>query len=278
MAKTWFLFPGPDFIFKPDGPLRLGTIIEHPKNPTKILLQATSCQGLELPRVTTINETNHSHSRTLDRSFGANIFARFFGNASAFLSVDSERDHSLSFGTVDHEVQQFADMISESCLKKLVSESSVRSHLDSGVFGKRPLYIVTGLRVTQQPMSVTKTAFISKGGAAAGSGNVVGGPNPVEGGGGIHCTAGTRIVDSYEAPAGVIFAYRVHIIREKRDRASGGGIFSSKAAFMSSTFRENEMELEAVEVSPEVLKDDIEEDVDFDEYVMDEEGYCVAFH
>lgn len=277
MAKTWFLFPGPDFTFKPDGLLRLGTVIEHPKDPTKILLQAASCQGLKLPGVTTITETNHTHSRTLDRSFAANIFAKIFSNASVSFGMDAETDHSLSFGTVDHEVQQFDDVLSEACLRRLVSESSARSHMDSGIFGKRPLYIVTGLRVTRQPMSISKTASASKAGAATLSGNATGGSAPLEIGGDIRGTAGRAIVDSYEAPAGVIFAYRVHIIREKSDRATDGGIFSSRAAFMGSTFEEIETEFEAVEGSPQALEDDIEENANFDSYPMDVEDYCVVF-
>lgn len=279
MSKTWFLIPGPDFTFKPDGPLRLGTVIKHPKDPSQVLLQAASQQNpaVVLPAVETTQEASHRHSRSKQRSFTANLFAKLHAVASLSGNSNIEAESSIELGGVDQEVRQFSETLSPACLAAIVANPIVRQHVDSGIFGKRPCYIVTSLRVNLQPMSVTKTYSYVRGAGFGGSGPA--GTTPVEVGGDVYGEAGKELVDSYETDVGVIFAYRVHIIREKKDQHAESGIFSSRVAFMSAGLDEDdeEVELEAVAVNTKVLGDDVEERIGFKEYEIGEYGSFVYF-
>lgn len=279
MSKTWFLIPGPDFTFKPDGPLRLGTVIKHPKDPSQVLLQAASQQNpaIVLPSIETTQEASHRHSRSKQMSFSTNLFAKLHALASSSGNSDIETESRIELGGVDQEVRQFSETLSPACLSAIVADPIVRRHVDSGIFGKRPCYIVTSLRVNLQPMSVAKTYSHVRGAGFGGSGPA--GMTPVEVGGDVHGKSGRELVDSYEAGAGVIFAYRVHIIREKKDEHAESGIFSSRVAFMSAGSGEDdeEVELEAVAVSTKVLGDDAEESTEFKEHDFSEYGSFVIF-
>lgn len=279
MSKTWFLIPGPDFTLKPDGPLRLGTVIKHPKDPSQVLLQAASQEdpAIDLPAVETTQEASHQHSRCKEGSFGTNLFATLLTVASTSGNSDIETKSNIELGGVDQEVRQFSDTLSPACLAAIVANPIVRRHVDSGVFGKRPCYIVTSLRVNLQPMSVAKTYSYTSGGSFGGSGPA--GTTPVEVGGNVYGKAGKEFVDTYEADSGIIFAYRVHMILQKKDDCVESSIFSSRVAFMSEGFGEDgdEVELEAVEVSPKVLEHDAEEDAEFENYEIDEYSSFVVF-
>lgn len=279
MSKTWLLIPGPDFTFKPDGPLRLGTVIKHPKDPSQVLFQAASQKSpaIDLPAVAKTQEASHRHIRGKDRAFGINLFARLLEVASISGNSDVESKSTIEFGVVDQEVQQFSETLSPASLAAIVADPIVRRHVDSGIFGKRPCYIVTSLRVNLQPMTVSKTFSYTRGGGFGGSGPA--GSTPVEVGGDVQGKAGKDFVDTYEADAGVIFAYRVHVIRQKKDEYSESGVFSSRTAFMSGGFGDGneEIELEAVEASPNVFEDDAEEDAEFKQYQMGEDTFFVVF-
>jgi hypothetical protein len=130
--QTWIL--PPDFTFLKDGPLQLGAVIVHPKQPGSIL--ATGGQpGLSLPpkRVELVAGQERVHEVVDDQG-----------------QVWLER-----YSAVEHEIQTLAGPLSDDALGALLRQRAVQRYIHSDDFDKLPVYIVTGLRIATHAFSVT---------------------------------------------------------------------------------------------------------------------------
>ncbi|GAW22613.1 hypothetical protein ANO14919_121550 [Xylariales sp. No.14919] len=278
-SKTWFL--PPDFTFLPDGQIALGRVIPEPQRPTITLASLTDHPTIALPEVRSIIEKNHSFSAEKDRSFGLGLFAKFLDIANVNDKVDESWHKSKSFSAVDHVVQAYNGGFTSPTLKAIVALEGVKRHVNSGRFGKRNVYVISGLRVAQQSFTVTdevsKTTAIS----LEGSGPVAGGTTPVELGGNVAGSRSETKKDGYETAPGIVFAYRLHVIRHKR-KSEEGELFSDTAAFFSGEPEgEDEEEIETVEVNAAVLRQDLDLQPEvWDERKIDdnEDSYIVFAH
>ncbi|KAL3481492.1 hypothetical protein BJX99DRAFT_218426 [Aspergillus californicus] len=279
--KTWFL--PPDFTFLENGPIRLGTIIPHPKHPTLALLDpdeiSTMTPPVELPSVQVLVESNHSHTDSRGNAIGGEIWARFVELASASLKLDIEWRKDMQYGVVDHEVHSFVRPFTRDTLAAIATHPSVRKHMDGGLWGKQPVYIVSGLRITKTAMSVTEGRGTTRGGGIGVSGPVPAGAMPVEIGVGLHGEMRRDKVDSYETAPGIIFAYRLHCIRQKRDGDVESEMFSHKTTFMTGGVDGDEVvEIEIADVDMLELKDDLEDyGGGFTEYEVGDTDMCISF-
>lgn len=137
---------------------------------------------------------------------------------------------------------------------------AVKDHINSGRFGKRCVYIITGLRVAHKSFAVTdettRTTSVSFGGSA--SATACGVPIPVEVGADISRSSDRTKAASYETAPGIVFAYRVHVIRPKG--ASGEAeLFSDRTAFFSGeVVADDDDETEFVDVDESVLLQDLD--------------------
>jgi hypothetical protein len=279
MSRTWFL--PPDFTFLPDGELSLGTIIPHPGRPTLALasLDPTTYPDIALPSVATVVEPNHAHSRGSSRSFGFELFAKFLDLASASGTADISRDKYKSFDAVDHEVRSFRRALSEDALQGILALPKVKKYMNSGRFGKRPVYIISGLRVARDSFSVTNAVGSAASVELAASGAIPAGPVPLEVGGAVSGSRGKEVTDGYQTAPGVVFAYRLHAIREKRDGSVESELFSHRTAFFSGEGEDSDdgdLEMECVEVTAHVVNEDLEVEPEFDEYPIGAER-CIVF-
>ncbi|KAM0420386.1 hypothetical protein ACHAPT_011806 [Fusarium lateritium] len=255
--KTWFL--PPDFTFTPDWSLQLGAVITHPGRPTNVLASPRTDPSIQLPEVQVITEKNHSHSNEISRTGGISLFAKFVEFASGSVSYEASRRNLLQYGNVDHEVRSLVAPFSTDFLASLTSLDSVKEHMESGMVGKRPVYLVSGLRVTNEPFTVTKEKGSGNQAEISASGPT--GPVPVEVGGGLSGGVERAKVDSYETAPGIVFAYRLHVIRPRG--SSQSEMFSSSKAFF--TGKEDSEPMEIVEVTPGMIGEDLEEEeVKFD--------------
>ncbi|KAM0260058.1 hypothetical protein ACHAQJ_002982 [Trichoderma viride] len=257
-AKTWFLPPGTTFT--PDGIIRLGTVLKDFKRPTLVLLEpdADTDPKVNLPPVEILLEKSHVHSRNLSSSVGGELWAKFLDLASASMRLELESRDKLEYSSVDHEVHQFKRSLTPEALKAIVSQPAVRQHMDSGLFGKRSVYIVSGLRVVKTGMTVTADKGYTRGGGVGGSGPPAG-TVPVEIGADVHGERKRDNSDSWETASGIIFAYRLTIIREKRGEERESEIFSHRTSFMSG-IGDEDVEMEMGEVQLEDLEEDFEDD------------------
>jgi outer membrane receptor for ferrienterochelin and colicin len=88
--------------------------------------------------------------------------------------------------------------------------------MDSGVFGKRAVYIVSGVRIAKTLFTVTKETGASYGIELSGSGPLIPGPVLIELGASLAHNREKTVTDTYDTAPGIVFAYRVHVIRYKR--------------------------------------------------------------
>ncbi|KAK4059545.1 hypothetical protein Trihar35433_10821 [Trichoderma harzianum] len=237
-SKTWFIPPGTTFT--PDGIIRLGTVIKDFRRPTLVLLEpealALADPKFSIPPIQIVPEKDHKHSRSLNSSGGGGIWAKFLDLASASLRLELARRYRLDYSSVDHDIHQFKRYLTPEALEAIVNQPAVRQHMDTGLYGKRPVYIVSGLRVTKTGMTVTmEKGYTRTGGVSAG----VSGMAPT-------------------AP-GIIFAYSLHVIREKGAGNVESEIFSRRTSFMTG-IGEEDVEIELAEVLLEDLLEDPEED------------------
>ncbi|KAH7305785.1 hypothetical protein B0I35DRAFT_454084 [Stachybotrys elegans] len=230
MTKTWFL--PPDFNFFPEGEIRLGTLLKYPHRPTLALASLDETPHIPLPEVTTITETGHAHSAGSGRSAGAGVFAKFIDLASASGSADVSSYKNREFGAVDHEVRLFSRALGPEALRDIVQLDAIKEFINGGPFGrfrKRPVYLVSGLRVAKDSFSVTDTTGSAASLAAEASASVV--AAPLEAGGGVSTTNERHELHSYNTAPGVVFAYRLHVIRPKSNGSAELDLFSDTAAF-----------------------------------------------
>ncbi|UPK96292.1 hypothetical protein LCI18_007227 [Fusarium solani-melongenae] len=252
--KTWFL--PPDFTFTPDGPLQLGAVITHPGRPTNVLASPRTDPSIQLPEIQVITEKNHTHSNEVSRKGGVSLFAKFVEFASGSVSYEASRRNLLQYGNVDHEVRSLLAPFSKDFLTSLTSLDSVKEHIDSGLVGKRPVYLVSGLRVTNESFTVTKEKGIGNQAEISASGPT--GPVPVEVGGSLSGGVERTKLDSYETAPGIVFAYRLHVIRVKKSTQSE--MFSSSAALWTGREEPEPEPMEVLDVTLDVVGDDLEED------------------
>lgn len=255
--KTWFL--SPDFTFLPEGQIALGRIIPSPRQPTVTLASLTDHPTIALPEIQSIIEKNLSFSNEKTRSFGVKLFAKFLEVANA--KIDVSLSKSQSFSTVDHEVRTYSRTFTSETIKAIVALDSVKQHIDSGRFGKRRVYIISGIRVAQQSFTVTNQKKKQVATSLGMSGFMPVGAAPDVAGIKITNGMNDEATNSYETAPGIVFAYRLHVIRPK-GIGEEGELFSDSSAFWSGEAENEAEEMEIVEVDKSVLREDLDEKLD----------------
>ncbi|KAI3335877.1 hypothetical protein F4824DRAFT_462800 [Ustulina deusta] len=273
MAGTWFL--PPDFTFTTDGPLRLGMVIPHWSKPTTVL--ATVGRGtageIELPPQATIVEPNHAHSRSQSRSSGLSMWLTFEGLASAVAGGDFGKNNNISYSETDHEIRFFQDPLTPEMVTAIANLPAVRAQINSGMFGKRPVYIVSGLRIATSSLTVTKERSSNFTVSTETSGPPTG-TLPIEVGGKVRYDGQNTVADSYETAPGIVFAYRLHVIRTRRAGVETG-LFSHKSAFLTGAAGEAEEPLVVVEATEDEIEGDLEEEVEYESAAIGENEMCI---
>ncbi|KAL2670051.1 hypothetical protein Neosp_014932 [[Neocosmospora] mangrovei] len=268
--KTWFL--PPDFTFTPDGPLQLGAVITHPGRPTNVIASPRTDPSLQLPEIQIITEKNHSHSNEVSRKGGVSLFAKFVEFASGSVSYEASRRNLLQYGTVDHEVRSLLAPFSKDFLQSIISLDAVKEHIDSGLYGKRPIYLVSGLRVTNESFTVTKEKGTGNQAEISASGPT--GSVPVEVGGSLSGGVEKTKADSYETAPGIIFAYRLHVIRPRSGKTTQSEMFSSSKGLWTEKVESEPMEV--LDVTLDVVRDDFEEEeITFDQADLGDGEFCL---
>jgi hypothetical protein len=278
-TKTWFL--PPDFTFLPDGAIALGRVIPDPRRPTVTLASLPEEHPtIPLPPATSIVETRAFEANT-DHSFGGELLAKFLELASANGNTDVSWHHNTSFSAVEHDVRTFNGPFPAASLQAVVQIPAVKKHMDSGVFGKRSVYIISGIRVAKETITVTDERRSKISGGLGGSGPVPAGTVPVEVGGNLSVGKENSSKVTTKTAPGIVFAYRLHVIRPKRDNVEGE-LFSDREAFFSgeADAGKDDEELELVAVDGEVVRMDLDvEQGTFQEYKLlegNDESYVIA--
>ncbi|KAL6857760.1 hypothetical protein ACO1O0_005202 [Amphichorda felina] len=273
MKNTWFL--PPDLTFKPDGPLQLGSIIEHPSKPTSVIASPRT-DDIPLPQIQVSVEKNHSHSKEVTRTGTIRFLARWAELISGSVKYEASRRSFIQYGNVDHEVRELTAPFSNEFLQAILALENVQEHMNSGMFPrrKRPIYLVSSLRVPTSSFTVTRET---------GAGNQVGisatgpaGPVPVEVGGEISGGVDRTKVNSYETAPGIVFAFRVYIIRPKgQGGRAKSEMFTHRAEFATGRADSEPEIMEIIEATPENLREDIDVIATFEEEDLGDGESCL---
>lgn len=259
----WFL--SPDFTFQRNGPIRLGTVLKDPLRPTLILASKDNGlpANLDLPLEGSIEETNHEHRRGAGAGTGLKLWANFLEIVSASIGASADVSRNCDFGRVDHEVWSFDRELSDACLKAIVDVPKIRKYIDSGFLARKPVYIITGVRIVKTSFTVSTASETTATGEGSASMNDPTGTVPVTAGGEGNARVTKSAGDSYATAPGIVFAYRVHVIRAKGDGEVDEELFSHKKAFMTGI---GGSDLECVEVTPQVLRECLEGKAEVNEH------------
>jgi hypothetical protein len=273
--RTWFL--PPDFTYAADGPLQLGTVIADPSKPTQVIATLSSPgTGVTLPETGVLVEPNHAHDRSGARSNAFRIFAQFFAVVSASLGIDVGSNTALSYSNVDHEIRSFKQPLTAETAMKIVSLPIIKEHMDSGRWSKRPVYVVSALRIAKTSFTVKSETGKNFGLELSGFGPPFAGPVPLELGGGVSHSREKRATDSYDTAPDIVFAYRVHVVRYKRAGIEAA-LFESNSAFMTESERADEEAPIVVEGTKQELDMDREEQREYTVAVIDKHDVCISF-
>ena len=281
-SKTWFL--PPDFTFLPDGQITLGAVIPDPRRPTVTLASlgpGSKHPTIALPEVKTIIEKNRSFSTEQSRSFGFELLTKFMELASANGKADVSWYKNKAFSAVDHEVRSYNGAFTPEALKAVVELEEVKRHINSGRFAKRCVYIISGLRVARESFTVTDEKGKKTAASVGGSGPVPAGTVPIEMGGSISGSREDKRTDDYDTAPGIVFAYRLHVIRPKGEAGVEGELFSDRTAFFTGEAEdeEDEEELELIEVNAAALRQDLDLEPEFDDHFIGDrnDGSYIVF-
>ncbi|KAI1880106.1 hypothetical protein JX265_001727 [Neoarthrinium moseri] len=271
MTGTWFL--PPDFTFTTTGPLRLGMVISHWSKPTAVLATLGSGNEIQLPATATIVESNHAHNRSSSQSTSLGMWAKFEGIASASANQSIGKSRSIDYSKTDHEIRFFSDPVTPEAVTAIANLPAVRAHIDSGLFGKRPIYLVSGLRIATSSFTVTteNSAQLALGAEASGP---PAGTVPAEVGGKLEHEQQRAVTDSYDTAPGIVFAYRLHVIRTGR-AGSDAELFSHKGAFLTGEREQEKEPLLLLEATKDEIDGDVEEDVEYESVDVGEDDLCI---
>lgn len=272
MPGTWFL--PQDFTFTAEGPLRLGQVLRHWTKPTAVLAAIGSdTEGIKLPATRTHVEPNHAHSQSKERSNSLSLWAKFESIASASTNTDIAKKYSIDYSKTDHEIRSFADPILPEKVAKIANIPTVRKYIDSGRFGKRHVYVVSGLRIATSSFTVTKKESSNFTDETEGFGPPSG-TTPGKVGGRVKHDNWERVIDSYDTAPGIVFAYQLHVIRSHRTR-SETELFPHKSGFLTGEGGEQEEPLVFVNATKEEIDGDLDEEVEYESMQIGDDELCI---
>lgn len=234
--QTYILAPNFTLTASPESPRYpwLGNIIADPLLPTSRTLDKLSSGPPD--NIVSVQEEKNTYTKSNGRSINASIWATFLQAASANLGGATTKDVSIKYSMSAGMETRYFEPTDDEVTARVERSAKARAAMDSGLFGRRPVYMITGLKIAKG-FSLESSVDMSVAGDFGGSapitpaGEVSAG---AEVGGSLH----RQQQMSYKTGKGVdvIFAYQVHVIakkgwREKSKRLEAD-VYQSKQAFL----------------------------------------------
>ncbi|EQB47943.1 hypothetical protein CGLO_12882 [Colletotrichum gloeosporioides Cg-14] len=227
-TKTYIL--APNFTYKPGGPIQLGSIIADPFRPAKALSKPTTPPAYE-----TVFHHNLEASCETGRSVKLSLWASIFDTAGARISASRARNavNSLSVDRLEtrYLTQELAD--DDPDLVRRLKEPRVQAAIKSGLFGRAPVYLISGIKIARG-LTVRTERGRGVGGSLTGTAptaQAIG----IDLGASIEGEEARSISSSFEAgDEDIIIAYQLHIIKA-RGKSTGlvtADVFQSDATFL----------------------------------------------
>lgn len=228
-TKTYIL--APNFTYKPTGAIQLGSIIADPFRPAKSLSQATVP-----PAVETVVQYNHEASQQTSRSLRLSLWARILDAAGAGVSASRARDKTDSICVERLETRYLAQepVDNDPELAVRLKEPRVRAAIEAGLYGRAPVYLISGVKIARGLTVRSETGHIVGGGVGltVPAAQAVG----VDVGADVGGERGRGTMASFTSgDEDVLIAYQVHVLKAKGSKAKErvtADVFESDASFL----------------------------------------------
>lgn len=258
--KTFILAPNFHLTFDTSSSLYpwLGNIIPDPLNPTRRTLDKLPPDRLPQNTVS-VQEEDNVYTATKGRTLNASIWANFLQTASAKAGGEVEREETIRYSMKGGIETRYFEPTDEEVTRRVAESARIRAAMNSGLFGRQPVYMITGLKIAK--------GFEFESDVSSGAAGTAGGSVPVapEGeaslGAELGGSATRKEGASWKMGGGqdIIFAYQVHIIaakgwREMRKRIEVD-VYHSKQAFLGKRDDGDDFNtMEATVASKELLE------------------------
>ncbi|KAF7543165.1 hypothetical protein G7Z17_g10965 [Cylindrodendrum hubeiense] len=235
-SRTYIL--APNFTYKPNGPIQIGSIIADPFHPTKSLSTATSPPPYE-----TVLEHDHELSRETGLSLNLSLWANFLEAIGSSIGTSRSKDITKSFTIEQLETRYLASEPSDNDreLAQRLKEPRVKAALQAGLYGHAPVYLITGVKIARGLTVQTETSRSV--GGSIGTSVPVAGAMGVSVGVDIGGEKRRGLKSSFKAgDEDVVFAYQMHVVKLRRRTKENMtvNVFESDAAFLHDEDEEEE--------------------------------------
>ncbi|KAI3325794.1 hypothetical protein HD806DRAFT_491245 [Xylariaceae sp. AK1471] len=206
VVKTYIL--APNFTYHPDTSIRMGDIIQYADEPTKPLNRVPES---ELKPITRHNDYENDLGDTDGSSLRGSIWATFLEKASVKVGGGTS-DQLLAKYTIKRlQTIYFTEQPTDEEAEARVLDKKVKAAINAGILRKKPVFMITGLKVARGFKQVTA--------AKSNKDAEVSATAPVTENAGLGTDAKysrEKTADhKHQTGQDIIFAYQVHIITHK---------------------------------------------------------------
>ncbi|KID81236.1 hypothetical protein MGU_11388 [Metarhizium guizhouense ARSEF 977] len=256
MASTPTYFLAPNFEHKlSSSPIQLGVLLADPLKPTKPLSTPSSP-----PEFDSIVQTSYAISRTSDNAVNTGVHATFLSFAGA--SVNSANNfnviQSFDINTLETRRLKSEPQDDDEDLLACLQEPKVQAAIRGGLYGARPIYMISGLKIARG-LSVQREESKSTRGSVGGTVPIVEGISAGAEIGGEK-RFGTSTTFKMAPEEDIIFAYQVHKIKptSRKVTSASVNVHEASAAFLHGNDEHSGFKgLEVVSVSADsVISED----------------------
>ncbi|KAE8448459.1 hypothetical protein EG329_009524 [Mollisiaceae sp. DMI_Dod_QoI] len=275
IKKSYLL--APNFTFRAEGPIRLGSIIADPFTPDLVL---TAMDPARKSTIYTVSEAILSFIHSKRRGGALGAWIEFLEFASVKFDVSTSSEAESRYRMTEMETSYFYPTEEE--IKARVEDKKVKRAMEQGLFGS-PVYMITGLKVATGFRANSEESLGTKisGGVSADAGTAAGG---VQANVGVNASMSSSELEkiSFKSKNDIVFAYQLRQIKHQGWKADGvvSSEFLPKAAFLNKSGKsgaeEEDFEIEITDVQEEELTA-IEDVVIQKEEMEDETGTCLYF-
>ena len=253
-VKSYIL--APNFSFQTNGSIKIGNIVADPFRPTKPL-SSLGPNTAALETVTT-TELKPSIRHVDNNSIHSSVWAQFLNVAGGHIGASSSRDMLTQYDFDSLDTTYLKHDPTEAEVEPRLRNSRVEAAMNAGLFGKQPVYMITGLKVAKG--FSWKKQFVTK--REGGFGVSVPVTDQIGVGGDIGRGYGNEVEETSRSANDIIFAYQLHVIkvRGKRTQTTNVDIYTPKAALLHNDAKNENPELVTVPVTHEDMTEALELD------------------
>ncbi|RYO92387.1 hypothetical protein DL766_000357 [Monosporascus sp. MC13-8B] len=230
----------PNWTFVPGGPIALGNVIADPSRP-HIVLKKPPKNPATQPSVQQVSEKNWRLHLSSQLNLSASLWAQFVELVGLKLGASHGRHARASYSMRELETVYYVEMPDSAFVKELIKDPAVHELMRLDNPFSRPVYMVTGLKISRGfVLSVDKSGDNSGGLGASGP------AGPATAGGGVDISVKSEKGLGFESGNDIIFAYQLVRIAPKgwKEKTFKLREYAPSAAFLSDGDDKDEQEME----------------------------------